>query len=231
VLKEKANMPKKKDCKPDTCAIHVEQLVECYCEKHDEVFCSSCQTLSHGKCESVKRINDILPGIDIKKEFEKLQDNTGLLRNDINITQYAVQSGLKAIAMNHDKARNEMSSVRKRIKEHIDEIENDLDKKLKTIRDEDERKFISHKNTCEAMYFDANTIESYVQPKISKNRTLDAFIAMKRAQSKIRADHVNLKRIRMDNKIKRYSFTPDEEVTKLTSHPYTFGNFSFNETK
>jgi hypothetical protein len=54
---------------------------------------------------------------------------------------------------------------------------------------------------------------------------------MKRAQSKIRADHVNLKRIRMDNKIKRYSFTPDQEVTKLTSQPYIFGNFSFNETK
>jgi hypothetical protein len=81
------------------------------------------------------------------------------------------------------------------------------------------------------MYFDANTIESYVQPKISRNRTMDAFISMKRAQSKIRADHVDLEKIRMDNKIKRYSFTPDNEVTKLTSKPYTFGNFSFNEKK
>jgi hypothetical protein len=90
---------------------------------------------------------------------------------------------------------------------------------------------MSHKNTCEAMYFDANTIESYVQPKISRNRTMDAFISMKRAQSKIRADHVDLNKIRMDSKIKRYSFTPDKEVTKLTSQPYTFGNFSFNEKK
>jgi hypothetical protein len=65
---------------------------------------------------------------------------------------------------------------------------------LKEIRDEDERKIMSHKNTCEAMYFDANTIESYVQPKISRNRTMDAFISMKRAQSKIRVDHVNLEK-------------------------------------
>ncbi|XP_060575188.1 uncharacterized protein LOC132732725 [Ruditapes philippinarum] len=231
VLKGKDNMPKKKECKPDTCPIHAEQLVEYYCEAHEEVCCSSCKGLSHKKCEGVKRINDILPEIDIKKEFEKLQGNTELLRNDINITQYVVQSSLKAITMNHDKARHEMSSVRQQVRKHIDEIESELDKKLKTIRDEDERKIMSHKNTCEAMYFDANTIESYVQPKISRNRTLDAFISMKRAQSKIRADHVNLEKIRMDNKIKRYSFTPDKEVTKLTSQPYTFGNISLNETK
>jgi hypothetical protein len=173
-----------------------------------------------------------LPEIDIKKEFEKLQDNTELLRNDINITQYSVQSSLKAITLNHDIARHEMSSVRQDVREHIDEIESELDEELKEIRDEDKRKIMSHQNTCEAMYFDANTIEFYVQSEISRNRTLDAFISIKRAQSKIRADHVDLEKIRMDKKkLKRYSFTPDDEVTKLTSEPYTFGNFSFNETK
>jgi hypothetical protein len=224
-------MPKKKECKPDTCPIHAEQVVEYYCKTHEEVCCSSCKGSSHEKCENVKTINDILPEIDINKEFEKLQGNTKLLRNDINITQYVVQSSLKAIYINHDKARHEMSSIRKRIREHIDRIESNLDKKLKTIKDEDERKIMSHKNTCEAMYFDANTIESYVQPKISRNRTLDAFISMKRAQSKIKADHADLEKIRMDSKIKRYSFTPDKEVTKLTLQPCNFGNFSFNGTK
>jgi hypothetical protein len=154
VLKGKDNMPIKKKCKPDTCPIHAEQLVEYYCEAHEEVCCSSCKESSHEKCESVKSINDILPGIYINKEFEKLQGNTELLRNDINITQYVVQSSLKAIYINHDKARHEMLSVRQQVREHIDGIESNLDKKLKTIREE------------------------------------DAFISMKRAHSKIKADHV-----------------------------------------
>ncbi|XP_060564583.1 uncharacterized protein LOC132723817 [Ruditapes philippinarum] len=231
VLKGKDNMPEKKDSKPVTCTIHPGKLIEFYCETHDEVCCSSCQGSSHEKCESVQHINDILPEIDIKKEFEKLHDNTELLMDDINITQYAIQSSLKAISINHDKASNEMSSVRQRVMENIDQIESELDKKLKKFRDDDERKIMSHRNACEAMCFDASTIESYVQPKISRNRTMDAFISMKRAQSKIRVDHVNLEKIRMDNIIKRYSFTPDKEMTTHTSHRYPFGKVSLNEKK
>jgi hypothetical protein len=231
VLEGKDNMPKEKVSKPVTCTIHAEKLVEYYCETHEEICCSFCHTLSHKRCENVKRIDDSLSEIDLKKEFEKLQENTKLLRNDVNITQYVVETSLKAISINHDKARNEMSSVRQGVREHLDEIESRLDKKLKEIRDEDERKITSHKNTCDAICFDANTIESYVQPKISRNRALDAFVTLKRAQSKIRVDHVNLEKIRMDNKIKRYSFTPDKEVTKLTYKPFTFGNISLSGTK
>jgi hypothetical protein len=57
--------------------------------------------------------------IDIRKEIKKLKENTELLRNDINITQYAVESSLKAIFSNHEKARNVMSFVQQRIKANL----------------------------------------------------------------------------------------------------------------
>jgi hypothetical protein len=53
------------------------QLVELKYETHEEACCSSCQGLSHETCENVKPISDILPRIDIKKEFEKLKTQVG----------------------------------------------------------------------------------------------------------------------------------------------------------
>jgi hypothetical protein len=57
VLKEKDNMPKKKDFNPVTCTIHAEKLVEFYCEAHEEVCCSFCKTLSH---KNVKMLSVLL---------------------------------------------------------------------------------------------------------------------------------------------------------------------------
>ncbi|XP_053378518.1 uncharacterized protein LOC128548138 [Mercenaria mercenaria] len=226
VLQEKDSMPRKRTSKPEMCPIHVEQPIEYYCVTHEEVCCTMCRSMSHEKCENVKPINDMLHEADMEKEFSELQGKIKILQSDIDSTQYLVQTNLKAIAINHDNSREEMDTLRTAIREHIDQIENELDIKLKTIRNEDEGKITSYKNACNAMHFDINAVESYIEGKRSGNKKYDLFIAMKKAQSKIKSNHIDLRNIRAKNKVRRYQFSPEHEVKKLQSHPIKFGSFS-----
>ncbi|XP_053391542.1 uncharacterized protein LOC128554306 [Mercenaria mercenaria] len=232
VVKEETDLPEKtspeasKTDLPEKCLSHGDQVIDHYCISHEELCCSMCLSKSHHNCEDVRNIHDYLKDFDMDQEQTNLEGKMRGLADDIDITQYLVQTSLKAVELNHEVAQAEMLKVKQAAFEHIEGIHDTLKKELNETREKDTKKVIPYKNKCDAITFDIHAMKSYLKAK--KKDKYRSFVAMKKAGLKIKSNRDDLKELKLKKylKVRRYCFQPDADMDSLKYEPYSFGKLN-----
>ena len=117
-------IPEEKTAQKDTltCEIHVNQVVELYCESHVEVFCKFCQSIKHAGCD-VKKIKQALQERNIKEEIQAKNDSLEELQTNIEMVQNDIETKLRTYSENKEELQGKLLEIRTYIDQCIEELD------------------------------------------------------------------------------------------------------------
>ena len=117
-------IPEEKTAHKDTftCEIHVNQVVELYCENHADVFCKFCQSIKHAGCD-VKKIKQALQERNIKEEIQAKKDSLEELQTNIGMVQNDIENKLRTYSKNKEELQGKLLEIRTYIDNCIEELD------------------------------------------------------------------------------------------------------------
>ena len=105
-----------------TCEIHVNQVVELYCESHADVFCKFCQSIKHAGCD-VKKIKQALQERNIKEEIQAKKDTLEELQTNIDMVQNDIETKFRTYSKNKEELQGKLMEIRTYIDNCIEELD------------------------------------------------------------------------------------------------------------
>ena len=117
-------IPEEKTAHKDTltCEIHVNQVVELFCESHVAVFCKLCQSIKHAGCD-VKKIKQALQERNIKEEIQAKNDSLEELQTNIDMVQNDIETKLRTYSENKEELQGKLLEIRTYIDNCIEELD------------------------------------------------------------------------------------------------------------
>ena len=113
-------IPKENDAM--TCGLHVNQVVELYCESHANVFCKFCQSIKHADC-AVRKIKQALQERKINEEIQTKNDSLEELQTNIDMIQNDIEAKLKNYSKNKEELQGKLLEIRTYIDNCIEELD------------------------------------------------------------------------------------------------------------
>ena len=113
-------IPKENDAM--TCGLHVNQVVELYCESHANVFCKYCQSIKHADC-AVRKIKQALQERKINEEIQTKNDSLEELQTNIDMIQNDIEAKLKNYSKNKEELQGKLLEIRTYIDNCIEELD------------------------------------------------------------------------------------------------------------
>ena len=113
-------IPKENDAM--TCEIHVNQVVELYCESHADVFCKFCQSIKHAGCD-VKKIKQALQERNIQEDIQAKNDSLEELQTNIDMVQNDIETKLRTYSKNMEELQGKLLEIRTYIDNCIEELD------------------------------------------------------------------------------------------------------------
>ena len=105
-----------------TCEIHVNQVVELYCERHADIFCKFCKSIQHAGCD-VKKIKQAFQERNIKEETQAKNNSLEELQTNIDMVQNDIETKLRAYCKNKEELHGKLLEIRTYIDNCIEELD------------------------------------------------------------------------------------------------------------
>ena len=112
------------------CGCNQKRAVEVYCEKHDKVICSLCETVKHRNCKA-SPIKDKVSR-DTKKQLKVVMDKAKSLKTAIENCKKDVEENRNKLYDTKGECKKEISAYRREINEILDKMEKEALENLET---------------------------------------------------------------------------------------------------
>lgn len=207
------------------CDAHGRQKVVKYCIRHDNLLCEKCVTENHIHCKGVVSIETAAKNM---KQISSIEN----IRRRISCLQELSMSIVKRKSENiillnnqRDSLAEMISTMRERINNHLDKIENDLRKEMEQKFGECMTSIENKKSEIESGSLDLQTWLMHLELVKTTSDASGVFRAIKALEGKINKMEENVNEGRKTTKQEQMVFQAHKNVLKLPTLVPSFGHF------
>ncbi|XP_045162980.2 uncharacterized protein LOC123527529 [Mercenaria mercenaria] len=106
------------------CSVHETEVLEMYCQNHDEFGCSTCMALNHKKCEELKSVSNIVDAIYKKSPIKE----TLLTLENKKTWMNTVKKNKENLLQKLKKSKEEAIDTIKKIRQEVECLPNEMEK-------------------------------------------------------------------------------------------------------
>ncbi|XP_060583855.1 uncharacterized protein LOC132740018 [Ruditapes philippinarum] len=205
----------------ERCAVHETKIIDMYCQNHDDVGCTTCMTLEHRNCTSIRVISEVIDAVyqqkEVKQTLQKLKTievskETLKERNDKQMQelQKSKKDAIQEIGQHRKVLEQLLADMEK---ESIQEVDYEFAKKesalIKQKKDIEREKDNIQKAIFNLQHAEGNKAQEFVCSKI----------AYKQIKGKDSLDLLN-----DENADVQLLYSINQDITSFLKQKKTFGN-------
>ncbi|XP_033759177.1 tripartite motif-containing protein 2-like [Pecten maximus] len=195
------------------CFHHRDKVIEYYCVDCHVTICSSCVAVQHRRCEMVETLVDAAQ--KLKPETEYVQRNLQMQNEVLREWREEHEKELGELSTNKEMIMKEMSTIRKRVNEALENLENKLIVDLDQKNMQTATVVKGRMNEIDEMKKNVNNTGTFLKNLIqfgSDSELLTVFDAIKLQVDDMRA---NIQKSRLSKLSTRHRLIPDSSVQRL----------------
>ncbi|XP_060601219.1 uncharacterized protein LOC132754581 [Ruditapes philippinarum] len=203
----------------EQCNKHHGQLMDMFCNIHDEVCCGVCIALKHRACANIDYVPDIAKGVLACEEFKDIKDSVAATINDMKQEQTIRTANIVKLDKEKDKLLDVIDKYQGVL---IDQVKRIAESTRKEIRTE----FESEKTTITAdihsLHILIHTLDTSL-PKCSVTNEAQVFVNMKACKTTVKDSKSVLSELSSTWKTKHMTYTFNESARSMVSKIKSFG--------
>ncbi|XP_052267110.1 uncharacterized protein LOC127868940 isoform X2 [Dreissena polymorpha] len=166
----------------ENCEVHKGKKLKLFCEDHSQLCCNNCVLLSHRQCSKVTLIADTtLPVTD----HQQLSDKINSILDQLIKLQINWESNLKSLQVSYEERLIEVRSMRKRINDTLDKLEETTLKEMDELNASWNASLKFDVDTCSRLRTELTCLCDAIKKIGKKNKEL-AFIAHQKSEEMIK---------------------------------------------
>ncbi|XP_045176846.2 uncharacterized protein LOC123537260 isoform X2 [Mercenaria mercenaria] len=211
----------------EKCSVHKKEIIKFFCPTHKALGCNDCIILDHRACK-IDYIPDKCAGIGASKEYRDIMKKLNEKNKDAEDVTKKAEVRDKEIDKCHANIIKELLNFRKEINERLDQLQYEIQKDADKKKSNDKKIIQMVLDECANMSSDIMKLQSSLQANKSSRQNGQLYINMKRAESKLKLDEVQMAVENLAKTEMQYFFERSTDLENVLSKHNIFGKLSIS---
>ena len=193
------------------CSKHDDKQIKYFCERHDQLCCSACQSTEHRQCK-IAYVNEIAGEYVASKEYQNLLKQIKILERKLIETRLQSEKNCEDVNQCLTTLISDIQHFRSQVNTSLDKLEKQIREEAQKIKTDDLKSMESISTQSESIQKHLSEMSSTLESLEKYKQNQQLFISSKQYLADVMEINRNMEVMTLKNHIKKYEFQIAKDI-------------------
>ncbi|XP_052065987.1 uncharacterized protein LOC127705683 [Mytilus californianus] len=204
------------------CSKHNKQF-QIYCRKHESPCCSKCTVESHNECRDIVDLHDVIQNTKASNALCEIEETFVEVAENLNKIRLYHKKNLSTFIDSRKEIENEITKIRLKINNHLDELQKDFIKQLYAVEEKEKSKICQLLSSLEKTQKEIADYQANIANIKHHATDLQMFLSLRQIEEDVYSKDKLLQSIAEGSEQHLLSYKMNSSIQNIMSEIKSFG--------